>query len=46
VNAIGMLRALAGKIRGAINGCLDFLLNFCVKTKVEIKKYLYTNEPE
>jgi hypothetical protein len=27
--------ALAGKIRGAINACLDFLLHFCVKIKVE-----------
>jgi len=42
-NATG---ALAGKIRGAINAWLDLLLHFCVKTKVEIKKYLYINEPE
>jgi len=27
VNVIGVLRALAGKIRGAINVCLDFLLS-------------------
>jgi hypothetical protein len=27
--------AMAGKIRGAINACLDFLLHFFVKKKVE-----------
>jgi hypothetical protein len=31
--------AMAGKIRGAINACLDFLLHFCVKTKVERRKF-------
>jgi hypothetical protein len=30
--------AQAGKIRGAINDCLDFLLQFFVKKKVELLK--------
>lgn len=30
--------ALAGRARGAISGVLDFLLHFCVKTKVERRK--------
>jgi len=28
--------ALAGRARGAISAVLDFLLHFCIKTKVEI----------
>ncbi len=35
--------ALAGKIRGAVNACLDLLLHFCVKTKVEINETM--NDP-
>ena len=30
--------AMAGRARGAICAVLDFLLHFCVKTKVEIRE--------